>query len=151
MVGGLTQQLADAVEVAGQRAREQQAQARDQENQAQRQEFESRVANALDMAGDEAEVIDVIERTFRATLPNSPVELLLADNSRAHLTRMASTSPSGTAPGCSVDSPDHLPGRTSSADTAFSRTATDIDSCPKLRGRIAPVSSVCLPVSIMGR
>lgn len=150
VVGGLTQQLADAVEVAGQRAREQQAQARDQENQAQRQEFESRVANALDMAGDEAEVIDVIERAFRATLPNSPVELLLADNSRAHLTRMASTSPSGTAPGCSVDSPDHCPAARRAQTQRFA-DSDDIDSCPKLRGRIAPVSSVCLPVSIMGR
>jgi diguanylate cyclase (GGDEF)-like protein len=137
MVGRLTQQLAEAVEIAGQQAR--------------RQEFESRLANALDMAGGEPEVIDVIERAFTMTLPGSPVELLLADNSRAHLTRMASTSPTGAAPGCSVDSPDHCPAARRAQVQQFAHS-DDIDACPKLRGRIeGPVSSVCVPVSIMGR
>ena len=37
--------------------------------QVQRQEFESRLANALDMAGGEPEVIDVIQRSFSTVLP----------------------------------------------------------------------------------
>ena len=41
----------------------------------------------VDMAGDEPEVIEVIERAFAVTLPGAPVELILADNSHAHLTR----------------------------------------------------------------
>jgi len=103
------------------------------------------------MAGGEPEVIDVIERAFSVTLPGSPVELLLADNSRAHLTRMASTSPTGAAPGCSVDSPDHCPAARRAQIQLFAHS-DDIDACPKLRGRIeGPVSSVCVPVSIMGR
>ena len=151
MVGRLTQQLAEAVDVAGQQARRQEVLARRQENQALAQEFESRLANALDMAGGEPEVIDVIERAFTMTLPGSPVELLLADNSRAHLTRMASTSPTGAAPGCSVDSPDHCPAARRAQVQQFAHS-DDIDSCPKLRGRPeGPVSSVCVPVSIMGR
>jgi diguanylate cyclase (GGDEF)-like protein len=151
LVRGLTQQLAEAVDVAGRQAQRQEVQARRQENQALRQEFESRLANALDMAGGEPEVIDVIERAFTVTLPGSPVELLLADNSRAHLTRMASTSPTGTAPGCSVDSPDHCPAARRAQIQQFANS-DDIDACPKLRGRIeGPVSSVCVPVSIMGR
>ena len=151
MVGRLTQQLAEAVEIAGQQARRQEVLARRQENQALRQEFESRLANALDMADGEPEVIDVIERAFTMTLPGSPVELLLADNSRAHLTKMASTSPTGAAPGCSVDSPDHCPAARRAQVQQFAHS-DNIDSCPKLRGRIeGPVSSVCVPVSIMGR
>src|SRR5664280_1932881 len=144
LVGRLTQQLADAVDVAGEQARR-------QEGQALRQEFDSRLANALDMADGEPEVIDVIERAFSATLPGSPVELLLADNSRAHLTRMASTSPAGAPPGCSVNSPDHCPAARRAQVQRFPHS-DDIDACPKLRGRIeGPVSSVCVPVSIMGR
>ena len=151
VVGTLTGQLADAVEIAAEQARLQDVQARRQEVQAQRQEFESRLANALDMAGGEPEVIDVIERALSATLPESPVELLLADNSRAHLTRMAITSPNGTAPGCTVDSPDHCPAARRAQPQRFANS-DDLDACPKLRNRIdGPVSSVCLPVSIMGR
>jgi len=151
LVGKLTEQLAEAVDIAGQQARRQEVQARRQENLALRQEFEGRLANALDMAGGEPEVIDVIERAFTATLPGAPVELLLADNSRAHLTRMASTSPAGAAPGCSVDSPDHCPAARRAQIQQFPHS-DNIDACPKLRGRAeGPVSSVCVPVSIMGR
>ncbi len=63
--------------------------------QVQRQEFESRLANALDMAGGEPEVIDVIQRSFSTVLPRGAVELLLADNSHAHLTRMTGVAPEG--------------------------------------------------------
>ncbi len=144
MVGTLTRQLAEAVNVAGQQARR-------QESLALRQEFETRLADALDMAGGEPEVIDVIERALATTLPDSPVELLLADNSRAHLSRMAATSPAGAVQGCSVDSPDHCPAARRAQIQRFPHSDA-IDACPKLRGRIeGPVSAVCLPVSIMGR
>ena len=74
------------------------------DSQVQRQRFESRLANALDMAEGEPEVIDVIERSFGAVLPDAPVELLLADNSHAHLVRMAAVGPDGEPPSCGVDS-----------------------------------------------
>ena len=70
-----------------------QAQIRDA--QVQRQRFESRLANALDMAEGEPEVIEVIERSFSTVLPDAPAELLLADNSHAHLHRMAAVGPRG--------------------------------------------------------
>ena len=144
LVDQLTRQLSETADVASQQARR-------QENQAVRQEFESRLANALDMAGGEPEVIDVIERAFAVTLPGAPVELLLADNSHAHLTRMASTSAAGAALGCGVDSPDHCPAARRAQIQRFEHSE-DIDACPKLRGRSeGPVSSVCVPVSIMGR
>ena len=40
--------------------------------QVQRQRFESRLANALDMAEGEPEVIEVIERSFATVLPDAP-------------------------------------------------------------------------------
>ena len=85
-VRSLTVELTEAIS-AGDR----EASIRD--TQAQRQQFESRLANALDMAEGEPEVIDVIERSFAEVLDDSPVELLLADNSHAHLSRMAGVGP----------------------------------------------------------
>lgn len=79
------------------------------DSQVQRQRFESRLANALDMAEGEPEVIDVIERSFGAVLADAPAELLLADNSHAHLVRMAAVGPGGEPPSCGVDSPDRCP------------------------------------------
>ncbi len=144
LVGKLTQQLAKAVELAKEEAGQ-------RTDQAHRQEFESRLANALDMAEGEPEVVDVIERSLSAILPLSPVELLLADNSHAHLLRMASASPTGSSPGCSVDSPDHCPAARRAQIQRFA-DSDDLDACPKLRGRIeGAVSSVCVPVAIMGR
>lgn len=119
--------------------------------QAHRQEFESRLANALDMADGEPEVIDVIERSLQSMMPERPVELLLADNSHAHLIRTASASPTGEAPGCTVDSPDRCPAARRAQVQHFGHS-DDLDACPKLRGRPAgAISAVCVPVSIMGR
>ncbi|HET9692532.1 MAG TPA: sensor domain-containing diguanylate cyclase [Acidimicrobiales bacterium] len=144
MVATLTHQLTDALDRA-------EAQTARQAGQVHRQEFERRLANALDMAEGEAEVVDVIERSLRVTLPTSSSELLLADNSHAHLLRMASASPTGEAPCCSVDSPDQCPAARRAQVQHFA-DSEELDACPKLRGRPAgAVSAVCVPVSIMGR
>jgi diguanylate cyclase (GGDEF)-like protein len=121
------------------------------ESQARGQKFESRLANALDMAEGEPEVVQVIERSFSTIVPDAPIELLLADNSHAHLLRMASASPSGTPPACCVDSPDHCPAARRAQVQRFS-DSDELDACPKLRGRPeGAVSAMCVPVSIMGR
>lgn len=144
LVGTLTRQLARTAEVAGQQAVQRLTQAR-------RQDFESRLANALDMAAGEPEVVDVIERSFKLTMPHAPVELLLADNSHAHLLRMASVSPTAVELGCSVDSPDHCPAARRAQVQRFD-DSEDLDACPKLRGRPGgSLSALCVPVSIMGR
>ena len=115
------------------------------------QRFESRLGNALDMAGSEAEVLVVVERSFGSTVPASAIELLLADNSHAHLKRMAAASPSGSSPGCSVDSPDNCPAARRAQVQHFPDSEA-LDSCPKLIGRSdGPCQAVCVPVSIMGR
>ena len=120
--------------------------------QVQRQEFESRLANALDMAGGEPEVIDVIQRSFSAVLPRGAVELLLADNSHAHLTRMTGVAPEGEQmPSCTVDSPDQCPAARRAQIQVFS-DSDDLDACPKLRNRPqGQLSALCVPVSVMGR
>jgi len=121
------------------------------EAQARGQKFESRLANALDMAEGEPEVVQVIERSFSAIVPDAPIELLLADNSHAHLLRMASASPTGSPPACGVDSPDHCPAARRAQVQRFS-DSDELDACPKLRGRPeGAMSAMCVPVSIMGR
>lgn len=144
LVATVTRQLARTAEVANQQAVQRMTQAR-------RQEFESRLANALDMAEGEPEVVDVIERSFKLAIPHSPVELLLADNSHAHLLRVANASPTAVELGCSVDSPDHCPAARRAQVQRFD-DSDDLDACPKLRGRPGgALSALCVPVSIMGR
>jgi len=143
-VRALTHDLTAALELADREAGERDLQVR-------RQKFESRLANALDMAEGEPEVIEVIERSLVSVLPDSPVELLLADNSHAHLLRMASASPGGCPPGCTVDSPDHCPAARRAQVQRFN-DSDDLDACPKLRNRVeGRLSALCVPVSIMGR
>jgi diguanylate cyclase (GGDEF)-like protein len=141
---GLNAELNEAIANA-----DHQAEIRDA--QVQRQRFESRLANALDMAEGEPEVIDVIERSFSQILPDAPVELLLADNSHAHLHRMATVGPDGEPPCCAVDSPDRCPAARRAQIQAFP-DSDDLDACPKLRNRPqGRLSALCVPVSIMGR
>ena len=119
--------------------------------QVQRQRFESRLANALDMAEGEPEVIEVIERSFATVLPDAPAELLLADNSHAHLHRMAAVGPEGKPPSCGVDSPDRCPAARRAQTQVFA-DSDHLDACPKLRNRPeGRLSALCVPVSIMGR
>ena len=121
------------------------------EAQARGQKFESRLANALDMAEGEPEVVQVIERSFSAIVPDESIELLLADNSHAHLLRMASSSPTGSPPSCGVDSPDRCPAARRAQIQRFT-DSEELDACPKLRGRPeGSMSAMCVPVSIMGR
>src|SRR5580658_1393687 len=144
MVAVVTHQLSAAVELAEDEVAR-------REIAAMRQEFGNRVANALDMTERESEVIEVIERSLCDALPDSPVELLLADNSHAHLVRVAGHAPSGVLPSCGVDSPNHCPAARRSQLQVFA-DSDDFDSCPKLRNRPGgAVSAVCVPVSIMGQ
>ncbi len=118
-------------------------------SQVRRQDFEHSLHSALEMAEDEPEVIEVIERALGDVVPGAPAELLLADNSHAHLIWMASVGASDR--GCSVDSPDHCPAARRSQVQRFADSDA-LDACPKLRRRVQGRSSAtCVPVSIMGR
>jgi diguanylate cyclase (GGDEF)-like protein len=119
--------------------------------EARRREFATRLSKALEMARNEPDALDATARALSRVVPSAPAELLLADNSRAHLERMAVSSPDGEAPGCPVDSPDACVAARSGQTEVF-LDSEDLDACPRLRGRPGGAcSAVCVPVAIMGR
>lgn len=143
-VTGLHDALLTALEVAEQAAAE-------REFRALEHRFERQVSNAMELAEGEPGVADLLQRALAEAVPESAVEVLLADNSHAHLVRMATASPTGAAPGCGVDSPDHCPAARRAQTQRFEHSE-DLDACPRLRGRAdGSLSALCVPLSIMGR
>jgi diguanylate cyclase (GGDEF)-like protein len=127
------------------------AQERAMQTDAMRREFEARLSRGLEMAEDELAAYDVIGRAMDSVLPEAPVELLLADNSHAHLEPVVAASPGDGSSGCPVDSPDQCVAARRAQTQVFA-DSEDIDACPMLRGRPqGRCSAVCVPVSIMSR
>jgi diguanylate cyclase (GGDEF)-like protein len=122
------------------------------ESDGRRREFETRLSRALEMSDDEDSAFDVLGRAMQAVAPDSPVELLLADNSHAHLERVVTAAPEGQeGPGCAVGSPDSCVAARRAQTQSFA-DSDDLDACPMLRGRaVGRCSGLCVPVSIMGR
>jgi diguanylate cyclase (GGDEF)-like protein len=121
------------------------------DEEARHRDLESQLADALEMAGTEDEALHVIERGFATVLPHAPVELLLADNSHAHLARRAATSPGGAMATCSVASPQDCPAARRSRVHHFPDSEA-VNACPKLAGREqGRCSALCIPVSVLGR
>src|SRR6185369_4597793 len=71
---------------------------------ATRDAFGTHLVEALEMADTEAQAHGVITRAMSFIATDRPMELLLADSSRAQLERAAKHAVAG-APGCSVESP----------------------------------------------
>jgi diguanylate cyclase (GGDEF)-like protein/PAS domain S-box-containing protein len=118
--------------------------------QAQRDTFGSQLGEALEMADEEASAYDIIERAMVEIAPDSPMELLLSDSSRAHLARTAA-SPTSGAPSCPVQSPFSCVAVRRGNPVVFDSSEA-LNACPKLRGRESgPCSAACVPVSFMGR
>jgi diguanylate cyclase (GGDEF)-like protein len=132
-------------EAASRRAVERQAQL-----DADRREFTTRLTNALEMAPNEAAALSLAEEALVRITGSHPSEVLLADNSRAHLERVA-VSPAAEAPGCPVSSPDDCIAARRGHLEIFG-DANEIDACPRLKSRGEDVeAAVCVPVSILGR
>jgi len=91
----------------------------------------------------------VIERSFALTVPGSAVELLLADNSHAHLYRMVAASPTGTCPG--VRSTRRPMSRRPPGQVQYFSDIEALDACPSCEAGRLPDQALCGPVSIMGR
>jgi diguanylate cyclase (GGDEF)-like protein len=126
-------------------------QGREMAAEARRREFDSHLARALEMAGDEPAALDTIERAVRAAAPGTAAELLLADNSQAHLERVLEVAPDGAAPGCQVRSPSECVAARRAQTLVFADSEA-LDACPRLRDReVGRCSATCVPVSIMGR
>ncbi|MCU1358870.1 MAG: hypothetical protein JWN99_159 [Ilumatobacteraceae bacterium] len=116
---------------------------------AERQHFKNSVNDALDMIDNEADLYAVVRRSLAATTAERPAELLLADNSRAHL-RLAVEHPESGGPGCPVQSPwDCVAVRR--GQTISFESSERLNVCPKLRNRPGGAcSAVCVPVTFMG-
>jgi diguanylate cyclase (GGDEF)-like protein len=119
--------------------------------ESQRRSFETRLANALEMAETETEALAAGARALLTAETEVTGELLLADNSHAHLERAFVVGRTTGEVGCSVESP----GRCVAArrgQTQYFDDSDALDACPKLRDRPSGrCAAVCVPVSIMGR
>lgn len=116
-----------------------------------RQETARQIQAALDLAETENDALAVAARALEQTVPEASAELLLADNSRAHLERAVTAGPDPAGPGCDVTSPYSCPAVRAGRALA-TPTSTALDACPHLRDRAGgPRSALCVPVSFLGR
>ncbi|RMH69460.1 MAG: hypothetical protein D6683_16105, partial [Actinomyces sp.] len=108
----------------------------------------SRVAEGLDVAETEEEARAVVSRALDR-MSSRPVEVLLADSSRAHLER-AVTHPRLGGPGCDVSSPWGCPAVRRARTMIYARS-DDLDACPHLDQRPdGACSAVCVPLTFLG-
>jgi diguanylate cyclase (GGDEF)-like protein len=118
--------------------------------QLERSAFATRLSEALEMADEQQDVFTVIEHATVEISEQTPMELLLADSSRANLSR-AAANPAQPAPGCPVKSPFSCVAVRRGTAVVFDSSEA-LNACPHLRGRESgPCSAVCVPVSFMGR
>lgn len=118
--------------------------------EADRDAFGNQLVQALEMSDTEAEVHAVVARAMSTVSRENPMELLLADSSRAHLER-ATQHPELGAPGCMVDSPFSCAAVRRGNPVVFPDSEA-LNACPRLRDRPSgPLSAVCVPLSFMGR
>ena len=151
----LTPMVLGITKVATRRSLEQLVQSMASERQmrteSRRREFETRLANALEMADTEADAMAAAGRAFRHASEHATVEVLLADNSHAHLERALAMGPGSDLNGCGVESPDKCVAARRGQTQTFS-DSENLDACPKLHDRaFGRCAAVCVPVSITGR
>ena len=119
-------------------------------SEAARSSFSNQLVEALEMSDSEAEADRVIARAMGAISDVHPMELLLADSSRAHLER-ACVHPKTGSPNCSVESPYSCIAVRRGHAQIFP-DAEALNACPKLLGRMGgSLSAACVPVNFMGR
>jgi diguanylate cyclase (GGDEF)-like protein len=119
-------------------------------SEASRSTFSNQLVEALEMADSEAEADRVIARAMGTISEVHPMELLLADSSRAHLER-ACVHPKTGSPNCSVESPYSCIAVRRGHPQIFP-DAEALNACPKLLGRLGgSISAACVPVNFMGR
>ena len=119
-------------------------------SEAGRSTFSNQLVEALEMADSEAEADRVIARAMGAISDVHPMELLLADSSRAHLER-ACVHPKTGSPNCGVESPYSCIAVRRGHPQIFP-DAEALNACPKLLGRMGgSLSAACVPVNFMGR
>jgi diguanylate cyclase (GGDEF)-like protein len=117
---------------------------------AERDGYSKQLADALEMSDTEAEVCTVVARGMNMVSPDMPMELLVADSSRAHLEK-AAAHPLAGAPGCGVESPFSCAAVRRGQTMVFPDSEM-LNACARLQGRpCGRTAAVCVPVSFMGR
>ena len=117
---------------------------------ADRDAFGTQLVEALEMADSEEEAHATVARAMATISCDMPMELLIADSSRAHLER-ATQHPLAGAPGCGVESPFSCVAVRRGNPVTFPDSEA-LNACSRLRGReCGSVSAACIPVSFMGR
>ena len=108
---------------------------RTMKGEARRREFETHLANELEMAEGEPEVLDTSSARLHVDAAR-PCRSSCCSPTTATRTwsGWSSSSPTGEPPGCSVDSPDQCPAARRSQVQRFADSDA-LDVCPKLRGR----------------
>jgi len=117
--------------------------------EAQRQAFGTELQQALEFTDTEDAVYLITGRALHDTVPNLNVELLIADSSRAHFSRVLASHE--TFDGCGVVSPRDCPAA-KRAHTLTFPSSDALNACPYLRDRPSgSCSAACIPVSIAGQ
>ena len=112
-------------------------------------EFEARLQRALELSSTEDRVYKVVEEALNEAVPEFSVEMLLADSSRAHFRRLASTGGEDASHSCAVGSPSECPAAQRGEVFVFPSSLA-LDACPYLKEAPAPSSATCVPVSVSG-
>jgi diguanylate cyclase (GGDEF)-like protein len=135
--------LAVVAELARRRA------ARRTSEAATRQKLEASVQRAVTMAETEEDLLDVAAQAIAKILPDSPAEILLADETGTEI-HLAAIAASGS-PGCPVEGTSGCPALRTGQTQSFVHVDA-IDVCPRLRARPGgPRPALCVPLAVMGR
>jgi diguanylate cyclase (GGDEF)-like protein len=110
--------------------------------------LEGSLQRGLEMAATEEHAFDIVDGALAVIAPDVPIELLLADSSRAHFRQVVGAPE--TAHGCRVSGPGDCPAAASGQTRSFPDSRA-LDACRHLRGGDDPVWAVCVPVSIAGQ
>jgi diguanylate cyclase (GGDEF)-like protein len=116
----------------------------------ERQSFRNDLAQALEPAEDESEVLAAVSRALEEKVPGLKAELLLVDQtgSRLHQTAMA---PTRGTPNCPVTTPAGCVAIRTGRPAVYASSRM-LNVCPKLPQHAdAPCSAVCVPVAFAGR
>jgi diguanylate cyclase (GGDEF)-like protein len=116
-----------------------------------RNRFAADLQDALEMAQDEREGLEVVGAAL-AQMCDKQSDLLLADSSKSHLRRAVVAHEHRGVPGCGVESPWACPA-VRRGQTLLFPNSDSLGACPRLRdrGRLDHAcSATCVPVTVLG-
>jgi diguanylate cyclase (GGDEF)-like protein len=119
-------------------------------DESDRRHFESQLVRALEMSDESVDAVAVAVRGLHERMDDAGVEIMLADSSRAHLTRTADATARSTTGACNVETPRGCPAVRAGHALRFD-DSNALDACPHLRSRASGCSAaLCVPINVMG-